>query len=68
VAKPFAGQPAECQAEAVVRFERRARDFSPAAVRRQAQRFHARRFGEEVAAVVAGVLGTSPAAPSRQAA
>jgi glycosyltransferase involved in cell wall biosynthesis len=64
----FAEQTAECLAEAVARFERRAPDFSPAAIRRHAQRFHARRFGEEVAAAVAGVLGTSPAAPSRQAA
>jgi glycosyltransferase involved in cell wall biosynthesis len=52
----FEEQTSECLADAIARLERRARDFSPAAIRRQAQRFHARRFAEEMRAFVLGVL------------
>jgi glycosyltransferase involved in cell wall biosynthesis len=63
----FAEQTLDGLADAVAHFERRARDFSAAAIRRHAQRFHARRFAGEVAGLVADVLGTG-AAPLRRAA
>jgi glycosyltransferase involved in cell wall biosynthesis len=63
----FGEQSVECLAEAVALLERRPRDFAPAAARRQAQRFQARRFAEEIRAFVADVLQT-PALPSRRAA
>ena len=63
----FAEQTLECLADAIERFEKRARAFSPAAARRQAQRFHAQRFAQEVAAFVEGALGM-PAVPARRAA
>ena len=46
----------DCLAEGVRRFEARATQLSPAAARRQAQRFNARRFGEEMFGYLAGVL------------
>jgi glycosyltransferase involved in cell wall biosynthesis len=64
----FEEQTDECLAEAVLRLERSAGDFDPAAARRQAQRFNAARFAEELLAYLAGVLGRPAAAPLRRAA
>jgi glycosyltransferase involved in cell wall biosynthesis len=44
----FAEPTVDCLLEAVLAFESRAADLNPAAARRQALRFHARRFGEEL--------------------
>jgi glycosyltransferase involved in cell wall biosynthesis len=63
----FLEQTAECLVEAMGRLETRVRDFSPAAARRQALRFQARRFAEEISAFVAGVLSGSEL-PTRRAA
>ncbi len=52
----FAEQTEECLMEAVMRFEKRRDDFAPAAARRQAQRFNARRFAEELMAYLGNVL------------
>jgi glycosyltransferase involved in cell wall biosynthesis len=52
----FAEQTADCLAEAVLAFERRAADFDPAAMRRQALRFNQRRFADELFAYLDGVL------------
>jgi glycosyltransferase involved in cell wall biosynthesis len=43
----FAEQTAECLMDAVATFEAHAREFHPTVARRQAQRFHPRRFAEE---------------------
>jgi glycosyltransferase involved in cell wall biosynthesis len=57
----------EALVEALLLFERRSGDFHPAAARRQAQRFNAQRFEDELFRFLAGVL--SPAsAPVRRAA
>jgi glycosyltransferase involved in cell wall biosynthesis len=63
----FAEQTLDCLANAIEGFEKRAAAFSPAAIRRQAQRFRAQRFAREVAAYVSKVLG-APVAPARLAA
>jgi glycosyltransferase involved in cell wall biosynthesis len=63
----FAEQTLDCLAESVLRYERRARDFFPAAVRRQALRFHAHRFARQIDAYVAEVLGATAAAARRAA-
>jgi glycosyltransferase involved in cell wall biosynthesis len=52
----FAEPTAECLAEALTTFEARAGDLNPAAARRQALRFNARRFAEELFAFLDGVL------------
>ncbi len=52
----FEEQTADCLAAALERFEAHARDISPIAARRQAQRFHQRRFEEELLAYLEGVL------------
>jgi glycosyltransferase involved in cell wall biosynthesis len=60
---------AECLAEAMGVFEARAGDLNPAAARRQALRYNARRFAEELFAFLDGVLHPAvAAAPRRQAA
>jgi glycosyltransferase involved in cell wall biosynthesis len=53
-------------AEALTRFEAHAGDFNPSAARRQAQRFHQRRFENELFAYLEGVL--SPERTARLAA
>jgi glycosyltransferase involved in cell wall biosynthesis len=63
----FEEQTADGLADALLRFERRAGDFHPAAARRQAQRFHQRRFAEEFFAYLDGVR-TPASAPARRAA
>jgi glycosyltransferase involved in cell wall biosynthesis len=63
----FAEQTEEALAEAVTCFEARRADFAPGAARRQAQRFNARRFAEELLAYLHGVLGPQTA-PARRAA
>jgi glycosyltransferase involved in cell wall biosynthesis len=64
------GEPtADCLAEAMTVFEGRAGEFNPAAARRQALRFNARRFAEELFAFLDGVLHPAVAlSPSRRAA
>ncbi len=62
----FGEQTAECLAAALVDFEKRCGDFSPAAGRRQALRFNHDRFRDELFAYLDAIL--SPAAPARQAA
>jgi len=52
----FQEQTADCLAEAMLRLEATAPDFTAAAARRQAQRFNARRFAEELFAYLDGVL------------
>jgi glycosyltransferase involved in cell wall biosynthesis len=52
----FEEQTADCLADAMLALEATARDFAPAAARRQAQRFNARRFAEEVFTYLDGVL------------
>ena len=52
----FTEQTAEALAETVLEFEARQRDFSPWAARKQAQRFHARRFEEDLAGFLNSVL------------
>jgi glycosyltransferase involved in cell wall biosynthesis len=56
----FPEQSADSLAEAIARFERHQHDFSPVAIRRRAERFHARRFADQIAAFVAMVLGQQP--------
>jgi hypothetical protein len=51
----------------LLRFERQAGDFSPAAARRQALRFNGRRFAEELFAYFDGVLRPADV-PARRAA
>jgi glycosyltransferase involved in cell wall biosynthesis len=53
----FAEQSLECLIEAIERFERQVGHFSASVIRRHARRFHARRFAEEIADFVAGVVG-----------
>jgi glycosyltransferase involved in cell wall biosynthesis len=63
----FAEQTAECLVEAMQRFEVRLGDFSPAAARRQALRFHAQRFREELFAYLDAVLQPPQGAVRRAA-
>jgi glycosyltransferase involved in cell wall biosynthesis len=63
----FEEQSADALADALLRFERQAGDFSPAAARRQAQRFNGRRFAEELFAYLDGVLRPAEV-PARRAA
>jgi glycosyltransferase involved in cell wall biosynthesis len=63
----FAEQTADCLTEAMLRLEATAKDFAPAAARRQAQRFNGRRFAEEWFAYLDGVLRPE-APPLRRAA
>lgn len=52
----FAEQTADCLAEAITEFERRPADFHPDAARRQALRFNAPRFTEELIAFLDAAL------------
>jgi glycosyltransferase involved in cell wall biosynthesis len=52
----FPEQTAECLADAMLQLEATAKDFAPAAARRQAQRFNGRRFAEELFSYLDGVL------------
>ncbi len=52
----FEEQSVEGLAEAMLKLEATARDFAPAAARRQAQRFNGRRFAEEIFAYLDAVL------------
>jgi glycosyltransferase involved in cell wall biosynthesis len=63
----FAEQTAECLAETLAAFERRAADFNPAAARRRALRFDTARFAEELFAFLDGVARPG-LRPARQAA
>jgi glycosyltransferase involved in cell wall biosynthesis len=63
----FGKQTAECLAEAMALFEARRDDFAPAACRRQALRFNAHRFREELFAYLDGVVRPA-AGPVRRAA
>jgi glycosyltransferase involved in cell wall biosynthesis len=58
----FEEQTAECLVAALERYEKRARDFTPGAARRQALRFHAPRFAAEMFAYLTAVVrpDTSP--------
>jgi glycosyltransferase involved in cell wall biosynthesis len=58
---------AECLAAAIAAFEGRARDFDPAAARRQALRFQRPRFEDEILAYLATVLRPADV-PDRRAA
>jgi glycosyltransferase involved in cell wall biosynthesis len=62
----FAEQTADCLADALQRFEARAGDFSPAAARRQALRFNAQRYRQELFDYLDAVL--RPSAAARRAA
>jgi glycosyltransferase involved in cell wall biosynthesis len=63
----FAEQTLDSLIDGIERFERQAEQFSATAIRRHAQRFHARRFEMEMTNFVAQVLG-SEATPARKAA
>ena len=63
----FAEQSADCLADALAAFAARAREFTPAAARRQALRFNRQRFAEELFAYVDGVLRPTTV-PARRAA
>jgi glycosyltransferase involved in cell wall biosynthesis len=52
----FAEQTADGLADAIAEFERRQGDFSPAAARRQAERFNARRFADELMGYLDAIL------------
>jgi glycosyltransferase involved in cell wall biosynthesis len=56
----FEEQTPECLQAALEAFEVRAGDFRPAAARRQALHFHRKRFEEEFAALLDGVLTSRP--------
>ena len=58
---------AEALTDTIERFERMAGDFRPAAARKQALRFHPRRFDEEITGFLAA-LGFGGATPLRRAA
>ncbi len=62
----FEEQTADCLVDALVRFETRVGDFSPAAARRQALRFNAQRYRQELFDYLDAVL--RPAVPARRAA
>jgi glycosyltransferase involved in cell wall biosynthesis len=61
----FAEPTPECLAEALTAFERRAGDFNPAAARRQALRFSARRFGDDLFGFLDGILHPGAELPRR---
>jgi glycosyltransferase involved in cell wall biosynthesis len=63
----FEEQTADCLADAMLRLEAAARDFAPAAARRQALRFNARRFAEETFAYLDGIVRPADV-PARRAA
>jgi glycosyltransferase involved in cell wall biosynthesis len=63
----FEEQTVACLVNAIRGFEARIGDFSPQAGRRQAQRFHSRRFAEELFGFLDGML-VRAAAPARRAA
>jgi len=64
----FAEQTADAFAEALERFERQRNDFSPMTARRQAMRFNARRFEDELFAYLDGVVRGPTAVALRRAA
>jgi glycosyltransferase involved in cell wall biosynthesis len=64
----FKEQTIDCLADALLRFEATARDFAPAAARRQAQRFNARRFADEMFAYLDDVMRPTQAPAKRAAA
>ena len=57
----FAEQTAESLADALPTFDARVADFNPQAARRQALRFNAGRFRDELFAYLDAVLGVAPA-------
>jgi glycosyltransferase involved in cell wall biosynthesis len=63
----FEEQTVDGLADAMLKLEATAKDFAPAAARRQAQRFNGRRFAEEMFAYLEGVLRPGEL-PRRQAA
>jgi glycosyltransferase involved in cell wall biosynthesis len=63
----FAEQTADCLADALTAFERRATEFNPAACRRRAVRFNAPRFAEELFGFLDAVV-RPVAAPLRRVA
>jgi glycosyltransferase involved in cell wall biosynthesis len=63
----FMEQTVESLVEAMERFEARTTDFSPAAARKQALRFNARRFADEIFSYLA-VVTRSTILPARKAA
>src|SRR5262249_16957512 len=63
----FEEQSVDGLADAIEAFDAQVDDFSPPGARRQAQRFHARRFEQEMLGYLAAVLQPVPV-PTRQAA
>jgi glycosyltransferase involved in cell wall biosynthesis len=63
----FEEQSAACLEEAICTFENRRGDFNPAVARRQALRFHQRRFAEELLGYLGGVLAPPDVRPRRAA-
>jgi glycosyltransferase involved in cell wall biosynthesis len=61
----FKESSAESIADAIVRFESKAGDFSPAAARRQALRFHSQRFSEELFGYLRQIV-EGPAVPAKR--
>lgn len=59
----FGEQTVDCLIEGLRQFERLQADLSPAAIRRQAERFHARRFADEFFGYVAEILNLPPIPP-----
>jgi glycosyltransferase involved in cell wall biosynthesis len=64
----FEAQTVESLACAMARFEAHAVEFSPFVARRQAQRFHQRRFADELFGYLDGVLRPMPSVGRRRAA
>jgi hypothetical protein len=64
----FAEQTVDCLCDALLAFEARRDEITPAAARRQAVRFNAERFREELFAFVDGVLRSGTSLPSPLAA
>jgi glycosyltransferase involved in cell wall biosynthesis len=62
----FAEQRAECLVDAIERFEKQAADYAPAVARRQALRFHPRRFDDDFTSFLSSLSSLS--APQRRAA
>jgi hypothetical protein len=63
----FEEQSADCVADALLRFEAKAGDFDPAALRRHAQRFDQGRFAEELFGYLQSVLQPASAPLPRAA-
>ena len=63
----FEEQTVDCLASALLQFEKRSGDFSPAAARRQALPFDEGRFEEELLTYLAGVMNSAEV-PRRKAA